>query len=133
MRAFWVALVGVVALAGAAMATAPANSPPGKWTLLSTWTIGPNVDNVAIPVGVGRGEFSKLFLSISNNPLTINDVKVTYSDGKEETVPVKAMIAKGAVTKVLELKGTVKTISMITVTNEKIVGTAVPAVSLFGS
>ncbi len=127
------ALVAFLTFASTAMATAPAGSPPGSWTLLSTWTIGPNVDNVAIPIGVGRGEFSKLFLAVSNNPLTINDVKVTYSDGKEETVSVKTKVDKGGVSKVLELKGTVKTISTVTVTNDKVVGSAVSGVSLFGS
>jgi hypothetical protein len=132
MRSLWFgALVAFLAFAGVATATAPAGGPPGNWTLLSTWTIAPGADSVTIPVGAVRGSWDKLYFAISNNALNILDVKVTYADGKEETVPVRAVIAKGAISKVLELKGTDRRINTITVTNEKI--TLAPAgVSMFG-
>jgi hypothetical protein len=123
--------VALLTFAGAATATAPPGGPPGNWTLLSTWTIAPGADTVTIPVGAVRGSWDRLYFAISNNALNILDVKVTYADGKEETVPIRAVIAKGAITKVLELKGTDRRISTITVTNEKLA--TVPAgVSMFG-
>ena len=118
MRSLWFgALVAFLTFAGAATATAPAAKPPGNWTLMSTWTIGPGVDTVTIPVGAVRGSWDRLYLLVSNNALNVLDLKVTYADGKEEIVPVRSTITKGNNSKVLELKGTDRRISTITVTS----------------
>jgi hypothetical protein len=92
------ALVTLLTVAGAATAappptgTAPAGSaPPGNWSLISTWVVSTDTMQT-IPVGAARGEWARLYLRGGQTPVNVLDVKVTFADGREQTIPVRAVL-----------------------------------------
>jgi hypothetical protein len=76
------------------------------WVLLGAQTAGfVGFDQDVIPVGRNEGGFRRLRVSVRDRSITLNEVKVIYSDGVEETYPVRTRIDAGNSYGPIDLKG----------------------------
>lgn len=66
------------------------------WVLLGAQTAGfVGFDKDVIPVGRNEGGFRKLRVTVKDRAITLNEIKVVYSNGSEETVPVRTKVEAG--------------------------------------
>ncbi len=130
MRSMWMgAFVALlVSFAGAASAGGPA----GNWVLLGTRTVGANVETDTIPVGVDRGQFDRLYVKVLNNALNILDLRVNYTVGADEDIPMRAVIPAGGNSRVIDLKGGDRRITNIRLTYQKITVGGPAVVEVYG-
>ena len=99
-RRFFIA--GTLALAGTAYAPA---AFARDWDLLGERTVMLRNDHDVIPVTATRGGFRKIKLRVRENGIFVQRVVVTYANGRDDDLPVRAFIPKGGETRELDLRG----------------------------
>ncbi|HET6391133.1 DUF2541 domain-containing protein [Hyphomicrobium sp.] len=76
------------------------------WVLLGAQTAGfIGFDNDIIPVGSNEGGFRRLRITVRDRAITLNEVKVVYADGEEETIPVRTRVDAGGSYGPIDLRG----------------------------
>ena len=76
------------------------------WVLLGAHTAGfVGFDKDVIPVGSNEGGFRRVRVSVRDRAITLNEVKIVYSDGVEETIPVRTRVDAGGTYGPIDLKG----------------------------
>ncbi len=76
------------------------------WVLLGAQTAGfVGFDKDIIPVGSNEGGFRRIRVTVRDRAITLNEVKIIYSDGAEETVPVRTRVDAGGTYGPIDLKG----------------------------
>jgi hypothetical protein len=66
------------------------------WVLLGAQTAGfIGFDKDIIPVGSNEGGFRRLRVTVRDRAITLNEVKVVYTDGQEETIPIRTRVDAG--------------------------------------
>ncbi len=76
------------------------------WVLLGAQTAGfVGFDKDIIPVGKNEGGFKKLRVTVKDRAITLNEVKVIYTDGTDETIPVRTRVDAGGTYGPIDLKG----------------------------
>jgi Protein of unknown function (DUF2541) len=76
------------------------------WVLLGAQTAGfVGFDKDIIPVGKNEGGFTKLRVTVKDRAITLNEVKIVYVDGTDETVPVRTRVDAGGTYGPIDLKG----------------------------
>lgn len=66
------------------------------WVLLGAQTAGfIGFDKDVIPVGSNEGGFRRLRVTVRDRAITLNEVKVVYADGQEETIPIRTRVDAG--------------------------------------
>ncbi|CCB67598.1 MULTISPECIES: DUF2541 family protein [unclassified Hyphomicrobium] len=66
------------------------------WVLLGAQTAGfIGFDKDIIPVGSNEGGFRRLRVTVRDRAITLNEVKVVYADGQEETIPIRTRVDAG--------------------------------------
>ncbi len=66
------------------------------WVLLGAQTAGfIGFDKDIIPVGSNEGGFRRLRVTVRDRAITLNEVKVVYTDGQDETIPVRTRVDAG--------------------------------------
>jgi CBS domain-containing protein len=76
------------------------------WVLLGAQTAGfVGFDKDIIPVGSNEGGFRRVRVTVRDRAITLNEVKVVYVDGIEETIPVRTRVDAGGTYGPIELKG----------------------------
>jgi CBS domain-containing protein len=76
------------------------------WVLLGAHTAGfVGFDKDSIPVGSNEGGFRRIRVTVRDRAITLNEVKVVYSDGAEETIPVRTRVDAGGTYGPIDLKG----------------------------
>jgi hypothetical protein len=76
------------------------------WVLLGAQTAGfVGFDKDVIPVGTNEGGFRKIRVSVRDRAITLNEVKVIYADGQDDTIPVRTRIDAGGTYGPVDLKG----------------------------
>lgn len=66
------------------------------WVLLGAQTAGfVGFDKDVIPVGRNEGGFRSLRVTVRDRAITLNEVKVIYADGSEDTIPVRTRVDAG--------------------------------------
>ncbi len=66
------------------------------WVLLGAQTAGfVGFDKDVIPVGRNEGGFRRLRVTVKDRAITLNEIRVVYSNGGEETVPVRTKVEAG--------------------------------------
>lgn len=76
------------------------------WVLLGAQTAGfVGFDKDIIPVGKNEGGFKKLRVTVKDRAITLNEVKVMYTDGTDETIPVRTRVDAGGTYGPIDLKG----------------------------
>jgi hypothetical protein len=97
---------------------APNASPPGVdapnddagWERLGAREVNFRTDRDTIPVTVADGRFRKIRLRVRGNAVEFLDVSVVFADGSRQDVPVRAVIAEGGATRVIDLVGEARVI-----------------------
>jgi len=63
------------------------------WVLLGAQTAGfVGFDDDTVPIGRNKGGFRQLRITVRDRAITLNEVFIQYSDGRSDTVPVKARV-----------------------------------------
>lgn len=75
------------------------------WVLLGAQTAGfIGFDKDIIPVGSNEGGFRRLRVTVRDRAITLNEVKVVYTDGQEETIPIRTRVDAGGVFGPIDLR-----------------------------
>ena len=76
------------------------------WVLLGAQTAGfIGFDKDIIPVGSNEGGFRRIRVTVRDRAITLNEVKVVYSDGEEEIIPVRTRVDAGGTYGPIDLRG----------------------------
>lgn len=76
------------------------------WVLLGAQTAGfVGFDKDVIPVGSNEGGFKKIRVTVKDRAITLNEIRVIYTDGSDETVPVRTRVDAGGTYGPIDLKG----------------------------
>jgi CBS domain-containing protein len=76
------------------------------WLLLGAQTAGfVGFDKDLIPIASNEGGFRRLRVTVRDRAITLNEVKVVYSDGSDETVPIRTRVDAGGTYGPIDLKG----------------------------
>ena len=76
------------------------------WVLLGAQTAGfVGFDKDVIPVGRNEGGFRKIRVTVRDRAITLNEVKVIFTDGSDETIPVRTRVDAGGTYGPVDLKG----------------------------
>ncbi|MBN9247329.1 MAG: DUF2541 family protein [Hyphomicrobium sp.] len=76
------------------------------WVLLGAQTAGfIGFDKDIIPVGSNEGGFRRIRVTVRDRAITLNEVKVVYSDGEEEVIPVRTRVDAGGTYGPIDLRG----------------------------
>lgn len=76
------------------------------WVLLGAQSAGfVGFDNDVVPVGRNEGGFRKIRVSVRDRAITLNELRVMYSNGTEDIIPVKAKVEAGSTWGPADLKG----------------------------
>jgi hypothetical protein len=84
------------------------------WVLLGAQTAGfIGFDKDVIPVGRNEGGFKKIRVTVKDRAITLNEMRIIYSSGQEDVIPVKAKIESGSTYGPIDLKGGTRSIKEI--------------------
>ena len=84
------------------------------WVLLGAQTAGfIGFDKDIIPVGKNEGGFKKIRVTVKDRAITLNELRIIYSSGQEDVIPVKAKIEAGSTYGPIDLKGGTRTVKEI--------------------
>lgn len=76
------------------------------WVLLGAQTAGfVGFDKDVIPVGRNEGGFRRMRVTVRDRAITLNEVKVIYTDGSDDTIPVRTRVDAGGTYGPVDLKG----------------------------
>jgi Protein of unknown function (DUF2541) len=76
------------------------------WVLLGAQTAGfVGFDRDVIPVGKNEGGFKRLRVTVRDRAITLNEIRVVYSDGTDETIPIRTRVDAGGTFGPIDLKG----------------------------
>jgi hypothetical protein len=91
----------------------PKDGPKGTWANLGRVTASHSADHDRITVTGKNDEFRKLKFKVSDAPLNMNRVVVTYDSGAPETLNVRENIPKGGESRDIDLHGGKRSIRTI--------------------
>ena len=113
MRREMTAVFAVLALAmaGAALSAAgqqvtrPNPGPPGSWRLIGQTHASHSADHDAIVVKGPYDNFRKIKFKVTDAPLNMHYMLVTYDNGQPDRIDVRQNIPKGGESRAIDLKG----------------------------
>ncbi len=91
----------------------PAAAWAAKWVLLGTRSVRLSNDLDIMPVTFLAGSFTHLQLRVHGNAITMNELRVRFSNGEWATLPVRTHIRDGGQTRAIPLPGLRRFISVI--------------------
>ena len=75
------------------------------WVLLGAQTAGfVGFDRDVIPVGRNEGGFRKLRVTVRDRAITLNELRVVYTDGTDELIPIKTRVDAGGTCGPIDLR-----------------------------
>jgi hypothetical protein len=116
VRRFLVSTVALALLAGSAIAgdkDKHNGGRDGSWEKLGRVTATHGADHDKIRVDGRNDDVRKLKFRVSDSPLNMHRVVVTYDDGAPESLEVRQEIPKGGETRDIDLKGGQRSIRTI--------------------
>jgi hypothetical protein len=81
------------------------NHNSGAWVRLGTVTASHTADHDRIKVEGRNDDFRKLKFKVSDSPLNLHRIVVTYDNGGAENLEVRENISKGGETRDIDLQG----------------------------
>jgi len=113
MRREMTAVFAVLALAmaGAALSAAgqqvtrPNPGPPGSWRLIGQTHASHSADHDAIVARGPYDNFRKIKFKVTDAPLNMHYMLVTYDNGAPDRIDVRQNIPKGGESRVIDLRG----------------------------
>jgi hypothetical protein len=97
-------LSGLV-LAAATPALVATQAQAASWHFLGSRRVNGAVDFDRIRVGIGKGPFERIRLTVVGNDLLVYDLEVRYGNGVIDDVPVRLLIPEGGQTRAIDLRG----------------------------
>lgn len=92
----------------------PAASGPGSdWVVLGEQTVGFEAERDVIRVGQQEGRFSRIRLEVRGNDVYVNDIRVRFRDGTQDTFQIRQEIRAGSRSQPLDLTGDRRVIETI--------------------
>jgi hypothetical protein len=104
-RAFFATAAAVLATV---TLTGPADAqrrPDRGWELLGSKKVGFIVDRDVIRVGRQEGRFRAIKVRVKDAPIHMTDLKVIYSNGEPDDLPIRSEIRAGGESRAIDLKG----------------------------
>ncbi len=102
-------VLGLVALlaapANAQKKVTPKPGLPGSWQLIGTTQAGHTADHDAIIVKGPFDDFRKIKFKVTDAPLEMHRMVVTYDNGVPDKIDVREKIKKGGESRVIDLRG----------------------------
>lgn len=100
-------LVGTVSAEGTAQVRVarPRAEAPGKWRLLGQVTANFMADHDVIVVRGPYDNFRRIKLKVTDAPVNIKHLVVTYDNGAPDQVDVRQRIEKGGESRAIDLRG----------------------------
>jgi len=84
------------------------------WVLLGAESAGfIGFDKDVIKVGRNEGGFKRLRITVRDRAISLNELRIVYSSGQEDVVPVKAKVEAGSTYGPIDLKGGTRSIKEI--------------------
>ena len=88
-------------------------APPPVWVALGCRDVSFSVDRDVIRVGVRDGRFTHIRLRVTGNDVRMLDLKVIYTGGEPDDLPVRAVIRAGGQSGQLDLRGRDRSIDRV--------------------
>src|SRR5689334_16586970 len=95
----------LVVSASAAPFGKPKAGPPGSWRLIGSVQADFKADHDTIIVRGPNDDFRKLKFKVTDAPLKLRRIIVTYDNGEPDKLEVREDIPKGGETRPIDLKG----------------------------
>ncbi len=83
----------------------PQPAPPGAWTVIGSTVADYDLDHDSILIRGRFDHFSKIMFKVTEAPLHMHRVVVTYENGQPDEIPVKEKIKKGGESRAIDLRG----------------------------
>lgn len=83
----------------------PRSAPAGSWVVIGTTHADHSADHDGIVVQGPGDNFRALKLKVTDAPLTVMKMVVTYDNGKPDNIEVRQNIPRGGETRVIDLEG----------------------------
>jgi len=88
-------------------------NPGSEWTVLGTKNVNLVADHDAIYVGPGGGKFRSIRFHVTNRPIHLYDIRVTFGNGQVQTYNFNTHIPAGTYSPSLDLAGAYRMIDHI--------------------
>ena len=85
--------------------TQPKGGSPGQWRLIGTTEANHSADHDAIIVKGPHDNFRKLKFKVTDAPLNMQHMVVTYDNGAPDRIEVRQEIPQGGESRVIDLRG----------------------------
>lgn len=89
------------------------------WVELGCRTVGLIADRDVIPVGRREGRFKAIKLTVGGNDVHMLDLRVIYTNGAPDDIPVRSLIRQGGETRPLDLRGFERSIDRVEMIYER--------------
>lgn len=76
-----------------------------KWRSLGSEEVGDNIDHDTIAVTAMKGDFRRVKLVVTNAPIRIYRMVITYGNGATQEVALRSFIRAGGETRAINLRG----------------------------
>lgn len=106
------ATVAIIAGAIVVLAGAPTGAQ-ARWERLGCQKVGFLADKDVNSGWTRQGRFKSIWLQVSGSKVHMNDLKVVYSNGEPDDIPVRSEIRAGGQTRALDLRGERRAIKAI--------------------
>lgn len=100
-----IGLVGLAGPAQAAKAVQPAPGPAGSWRLIGQTHADHGADHDTIVVQGPYDNFRKIKFKVTDAPLNMQHLVVTYDNGAPDKIELRQHISQGGESRVIDLKG----------------------------
>lgn len=91
----------------------PKPAPPGAWVLIGRTQASHSADHDALVVHGPNDNFTRIKFKVTDAPLNLYRMAVTYDNGTAERIEIRQNIPKGGESRVIDLKGGKRSIRTI--------------------
>jgi hypothetical protein len=99
------AIVGAVPVQAGQKVTHPNPGPPGSWRLIGQTHANHSADHDVIVVKGPYDNFRKIKFKVTDAPLDMHYMLVTYDNGQPDRIDVRQNIPKGGESRAIDLRG----------------------------
>jgi len=96
-----------------AFRSAPPNSKPGQWFFLEDKKVGFGVDHDVIHFGNWKDDVRQIKLKITDGPLKMFNMKITFDNGGVQEVALRNHFAQGSESRVIDMDGGLRHLAKI--------------------
>ena len=105
LLALFALVVGAASPTGAQQVTQPKPGSPGSWRLIGQTHADHAADHDVIVVQGPYDNFRKIKFKVTDAPLTMQHMLVTYDNGAPDRIDVRQNIPQGGESRVIDLRG----------------------------